>query len=376
MSYSERVELYREIEKDRGCPLLCYVTNSRPGALGQMASDTIPEFARQLVRIPEGYKQIDILIVSSGGDPTVAWRVISMLRERFERIGVLLPYAAYSAATLLALGADEIVMHPFSNLGPVDAQLSRRRSPGGPDQQDSVETLVFGAEDLRHYLDFVRTDVGISDQEQLQRAFELVCKEVGAISIGMAKRSSYLGLSMGEKLLGLHMKDTSKAAAIAEVLNKSFYHHGYPVGREEAKQIGLSVKEPNAGLEELMWQVWEDIEEEMECSKPFNPLEVALGNDEISKLIEPVPQVQLPANLPQPVLQQTIKNILQQIPIVSVPPVDYELFQATLESVRCRSEFRTKGLINAVRLPDMKIAVNMVKVTQGWVFSEEKEEGE
>ena len=125
MPYQERIDLYKAIEKLRGKPLIVYVTSSRPGpgASGLMAGDVIHEFANQLLKIPNDVEEVDILIVSNGGDATVAWRVISMLREKFKRVSVLLPYAAFSAATLLALGADEIVMHPFSNLGPVDPQL-------------------------------------------------------------------------------------------------------------------------------------------------------------------------------------------------------------------------------------------------------------
>ena len=41
----------------------------------------------------------------------------------------------------------------------------------------------------------------------------------------------------------LHMKDQNKVKAISDSLNKSFYHHGYPVGRNEAKTIGLNIIE-------------------------------------------------------------------------------------------------------------------------------------
>ena len=364
MTYDDRIKIYEKIEEKRGRPLISYFTSIRPNASAQMASDVVAEFAKQIMELSKDNTEVDILIVSHGGDPTVAWRIVSMLRERFKRISVLIPYAAYSATTLLALGADEIIMHPFSNLGPVDPQLNYRKKG----EKDTEEVIQFGAEDLRHFLDFVKTDVGISDQEQLERAFELVCKDVGSIPIGVAKRSSYLAVSMGEKLLSLHMKDQNKVKAIAESLNTSFYHHGYPLGRKEAKQIGLPVVNPDDELESLMWQIWNDVENEMECNKPFDPLEVVLSNEEASKLIGPVPQVQIPPNLPPEILQQVITKILNQISVVQVEPVDYKLFLASLESVRCRSEVRVEGKISAVRLQDMNIAVNIVKMKGGWKF--------
>lgn len=372
MAYKDRKKIYEEIEKERKRPLITYVTSlrtttdNRVPASGQMAQDVIPVFAKQIMEIPKEKEEIDILIVSYGGDPTVSWRLISMLRERFKKIGVLLPYAAYSAATLFALGADEIYMHPFANLGPVDPQLTYRR---GQKEKGVMEVIQFGAEDLRHYLDFVKTDVGISDQEQLERAFELVCKDVGSIPIGVAKRSSHLAISMGEKLLSLHMHDQNKVKAIAESLNKSFYHHGYPLGRIEAKEIGLPIKEPKEKELDLMWKVWEDIEQEMECRKPFDPIQIVLDNRQTASLVGPVPQVQMPSNLPQPLLTQAYNNIIQQISTVHVNPVDFELFLAILESSRCKSEIKTKGKIFATRLPDMRIATGIIKMPQGWSFT-------
>lgn len=223
MGYAERSILYSQIEQLRERPLVVYATSSRPNASAQMASDVIPQFTKQLTAIAKDHDSIDLLIVSNGGDPIVSWRIISLIRERFERIGVLLPYAAYSAATLLALGADEIIMHPFSNLGPVDPQLTyQRRLPGQPNNPDTIETIQFGSEDLRNFLDFVRSDVGISDQEQLSRAFELVCKDVGSIPIGVAKRSSQLALSMGEKLLGMHLVIIAKLELSPRLLTGLF----------------------------------------------------------------------------------------------------------------------------------------------------------
>jgi hypothetical protein len=373
MPYQERLQLYKEISAIRERPLIAYVTSFRRGAFGQMGSDVISQFAKVLSKVPTDKDKIDILLISSGGDPVVSWRIICMLREKFATIGALLPWAAYSAATLLALGADEVVMHPFSNLGPVDPQLVTQRKV--PDQPSGLETISFGSEDIRSFLDFVKSDVGISDQSQLQQSFELICKEVGAIPIGTAKRSTQLSLSMSEKLLSLHMKDSSRVKTISETLNRSFYHHGYPVGRKEAQQIGLPlVTTENKELEEKMWAVWQDIEKEMECDKPFNPVELVLADPQVSALIGPVSQIQMPANLPPQVAQQAYNNILQQIPVAQVPPIDYNLFQGTLECCWCKSEFRTTGKLNAVRLPDMSIAVNMVPMSSGWLFSEHNEE--
>jgi len=367
MAFSDRIVLYEELETALGYPVIAYVTSSRQNASGEMASDVVSQFTKQLLCMPEDKNQVGLFVVSNGGDPTVAWRTMTLLRDRFEKITVLLPFSAYSAATLLALGADEIMMHPFSNLGPVDPQLTYvRRVPGQPGQSDTTENIRFGSEDLRHYLNFVKSDAGISDQEQMERALELICKDVGAIPIGVAKRGSYLALSMGEKLLSMHMGDKNKAKSIAESLNSSYYHHGYPLSRTEAEQIGLPVTRPTQPVENLMWRIWDDIEKEMECSTPFIPLQIVLNGLSAAELVSPVNQINIPANLPPQIMQQVINNILQQIAIVQVPPTEFEIFNAAVETIRCRSEYKTKGIILAVRLPDMNIAINVVPKYQGW----------
>jgi len=364
MSYENRMELYSKIEELRGKPLIVYITSYRRNAGGQMGSDVIPFFAKQINKIPKEKTEIDLLVISKGGDPNVSWRIICMLRERFSKISVLLPFEAYSAATLLALGADEIVMHPFSNLGPVDPQIVTIRQKEGS-QQGNIEKFHFGAEDLSHYLDFLRSDVGITDQEQLERAFELISKDIGALKVGVAKRSTYLALSLGKKLLSLHMKDQNQVKAITEALNKSFYHHGYPVGRKEAKEIGLPINYPQEELETLLWEIWEDIEEEMDCNQPFQPIREIVKSNTNNALFSEIPQLNLPPNASSQIMQTVIKQLLKQS-IKYNQPVDYKIFHATLESLRAKYDYISEGKILSIRMPDMKIHTSFVTISEGW----------
>jgi ClpP class serine protease len=157
MALAERLKLYAELEEARNNrPLIVYVTSPRLGAGGEMAADAIPELTDQTSRLPAETDGLDLLIVSDGGDPTVAWRAVTLLRERVKKLAVLIPQAAYSAATLLALGADEIVMHPNGNLGPVDPQLSVKK-------QGETEGGHFGFEDMTGFLEFARKEVGLTD---------------------------------------------------------------------------------------------------------------------------------------------------------------------------------------------------------------------
>ncbi len=106
----------------------------------------------------------------------------------------------------------------------------------------------------------------------------------------------------------------------------------------------------------------------MKFDTPFNPLETVLSDPQTAALLAPVNQIQLPANLPQPLLQQAYNQVLQQINVAQIPPIDYSLFIACVESVYGKSHFKINGKIFANRLPDNNISVNVIPIKSEWAF--------
>ena len=74
---------------------------------------------------------IDLILHSPGGTAEAAEAIVEYLRGRFPSLRVIVPIAAMSAATMMALAADEIVMGAHSQLGPIDPQLTIP-TPEGP----------------------------------------------------------------------------------------------------------------------------------------------------------------------------------------------------------------------------------------------------
>jgi hypothetical protein len=250
-----------------------------------MSTDAIPSIIEQIDALPHDSKAVDFLIASYGGDPMVAWRIMTLIRQRVEKVDVMIPQSAYSAATLVAFGGDEIIMHPNGHLGPVDMQITM---PGGTGQA----AKTFSTEDISAFLDFVRDSLKITDQEHVRALFELTCKEVSSLGIGLTARSSRLAVDLGERLLAFHMKTDdaiSQPRAIAENMSRKFQSHAYPVNRTEALEIGLPVnKDRDKSLEKLMWDVWLDIESELKERTPFDIVIELLNSAEASKLLTPV----------------------------------------------------------------------------------------
>ena len=74
--------------------------------------------------------ELDLIIHSPGGSAPAAEQMIRYLRTQFSSIRAIVPLQAKSAATMLALGCDEILLGNHSELGPIDPQI-QVPIPGG-----------------------------------------------------------------------------------------------------------------------------------------------------------------------------------------------------------------------------------------------------
>ena len=79
-----------------------------------MAPDVIPVIYRHLLAMNTDPKKDTIDLLHSfewRRLGIVPWRLVTNVREFCKSFNVLVPHLAYSAATLTALGADQVIMH-------------------------------------------------------------------------------------------------------------------------------------------------------------------------------------------------------------------------------------------------------------------------
>jgi len=69
-------------------------------------------------------RSLDLIIHSPGGSAEAAEQMIDYLRTRFDYIRAIIPLQAKSAGTMIALGCDEVVIGTYSELGPIDPQIT------------------------------------------------------------------------------------------------------------------------------------------------------------------------------------------------------------------------------------------------------------
>lgn len=121
-----------------GRPVLIYAADflnpKLPPNLSQLISITLNDkdpIADAIENIPG--EAVDLLVHSPGGSAEATEGIVDQLRAKFNDIRVLVPGTAKSAATLLAMAGNSLVLDQLSELGPTDPQMfiNGRYSPAG-----------------------------------------------------------------------------------------------------------------------------------------------------------------------------------------------------------------------------------------------------
>ena len=220
----------------------------------------------QLNKIPTPPEEtrIDMIILSGGGYPHPAYQMVNIIRSRCKKLKAVIPLYAKSAATLMTLGADEIIMGAQSELGPLDMQM----------QHPLIENLHISA--LEGYYPFLQLYSKVSTEFfpiALQLADQIIqrtaIKREDAVDIAVNTAINYItpivsqinptivnmcyrALATGEVyaynfLYRYMFRDKPEneklllATQTAHTLVWGFQNHGQVITRDDAKLLNLYV---------------------------------------------------------------------------------------------------------------------------------------
>lgn len=274
MSFRERRETRARWQSKRNSAMISYFTQTRGNTQFQISIDVIPYLHEHLDALTAGgtrKRKIDLVLHSNGGDGVVPWRLCTLIREYASAFTVVIPHRAFSAGTLIAMGADGILMHPMGMLGPTDPTVANHFNP--PDPNNSKNRLGISVEDVYSYLALVRDDIGLKSDTEMALALKALTDQIHPLALGNVKRFYAQARMMAKKLLALHMNKDSEHAKIEEIadsLTSKLYFHGHPINRSEARGLGLKVKDLSKPLEKLVWGIYQDIESEMQLHAELN----------------------------------------------------------------------------------------------------------
>lgn len=272
----DKKQLIEKIEETRKSRVITYVTSDRPGPVNaRVAMDIIPIMSRQLREIGK-VQNVDLFLYSTGGDTMVPWRMVSMIREYCDKFSVLVPYKAHSAATMISLGTDEIVMSDLSELSPIDPSTANVFNPQDPNNQQNK--IPISVEDVMAYFDLAKNKFGIKNDEDLTKIFNKFVEsnpQIHPLALGNVNRTHNLIRILAKRLLKSHKSSMSDEAIekVVDYFTEKLYSHQYLIGRKEAKEdLGLkAVFNADANLSQLMTDLYEEYRKEMNLGVVWNP---------------------------------------------------------------------------------------------------------
>lgn len=267
--YSERIKLYEQLESMFDSKILAYITSDRPNMEAQIASDVIDYFIDHLDKIGP-CKRISLILYTRGGDTSAARNIVNLLRMYCDELQVIVPHKAHSSGTIISLGANEVVMTKQATLGPIDPSLN---TPLNPRVDGSVYPV--SVEAVKGYLEFAKNELAINDDASLASIFEKLTDFVHPLVLGEVYRSKAQIQMMAEKLLQYQVTDPEKKRKIIEFLCSESGSHDYTINRREAQnELGLNVRKPSPEQYNVIKQLYDDINDELQFSKPFRITEI------------------------------------------------------------------------------------------------------
>jgi len=210
--------------------------SANPNASPNFIDQNDPVFLNDVLEAVGKCKKLDFIIDSPGGDPNIAEKISVMCRNFCETLRVVVPNSAKSAATMIALSADEIVMGYLSEIGPIDPQI-RVVNPQGQITYVPAQSIIDSIGLLHNAM-----QQGID-----HRAIIALIQRLDPAIIDVASKSITFSKNFAETYLSKHMllNNPEKAKEVAEALsdNRRWLSHGERIGAKEARELGLRVTE-------------------------------------------------------------------------------------------------------------------------------------
>ena len=268
MDFAHRQALYRQIEAERSSKVLAYATSDRPGMETRVAQDAINPFIDLLDHIGPT-KRISLVLYTNGGDTLAAWRLVNLVRTFCDDFEVIVPLKALSAGTLIAIGADRIVMTKQAALGPIDPSVEGPLNPTVKLNGQEAR-LPVSVESVRGYLDAARKELGIKGEEYLTQVLVKLSEQVHPLVLGNIFRSREQIRFLARKLLAKQVRDAEKIDSIVDFLCAESGSHDYTINRREAADLGLSVDKPSESFYPTLKALHASFVEYLEILKPYS----------------------------------------------------------------------------------------------------------
>ena len=225
-----RQDLVRTIQTRTKRTLISYVAGQRT----YIDREDIPPFVDLLHHVTPG-SDLDLLLHTGGGDVDAAEKLINLVRTTVGEatLRVIVPDYAKSAGTLIALGANVILMSDSSELGPIDPQVVLADANGNR-LQHSVFTYLGAYEKYSNALKENGEDIEA----------QIMLSKVEPQTVELFQRVLQRTTTLAGQLLSRDMlkEEANWTLVLAELINKDrWLSHGQPISADDAAEMGLKI---------------------------------------------------------------------------------------------------------------------------------------
>jgi hypothetical protein len=194
-----------------------------------------------------------LILISSGGDLLATRRLGHALRSQGCPVSVIIPYRARSAATLLSLIGDEILISSFGDLGPID--VIQQNISNANNLPNSI-----ASSDVRLFTDMVKDWFNIEPVDR-PFIFESFASKIFPTTLTTFYRAEKLVRQIGCEFLNSHSTPLNSKLiekAIDFLLTRGL-HHDYPFFFDDLKETGLNIKLMNSDQDSFSWSLCEKL---------------------------------------------------------------------------------------------------------------------
>ena len=249
-------QLIISIEEATQRTVVAYQANpGHPSGMLQDHDVDVLESILRTVNMDQYDRKLDLIIESPGGLPNVAARVIRACRSYSDEFRIVVPNSAMSAATLVALGADSILMSPTSRLGPIDPQMLYATKDG--------TTLRSAMSFVQAYNDTInRAQQAVTQNQPADPFLHLLggmdvswiieCARARSATEVLASQLLQNGMMSGKPEEEV-TKTVKNLVALGDAIG-----HGTSIYREAARDFGLEIEDADHDSEHwtMIWQLY------------------------------------------------------------------------------------------------------------------------
>jgi hypothetical protein len=205
-------------------------------------------------------ERLDFVLHTRGGSVNVARQIALLLHEFTDHLAVLVPYRAWSAGTIVCLAAQQLLLGPLAQLGPIDPIIASV----GETVQGSPAYL--SSEDIRTFRHMAEKWFGMTTPEQQTQVFAALVQRIFPTTLTSFYRSDRQIRKIGRELLRYQLPgvDNEGLDQIIEHLVTGIDAHDYRITRSEARDLGLCVEYPASDEAALMWGILRECKDYIE----------------------------------------------------------------------------------------------------------------